>query len=90
MSTSVVPVLRDLGAGELVPPSAAAWSSSAPQTVSEQCTRADDNVGQLHGASFPEDAFVFPSLVRPLSAEAYGSDFAADHRNSQISTMSAT
>lgn len=90
MSTSRVSVLRGLKAGEVAPPSAAAWSSSAPQTVSEQCTRADDNVGQLHGASFLENAFIFPSLVRPLSAEAYGSDFAADHRNSQISIMSAT
>ena len=90
MSASVVPVLRGLGAGEVAPPPAAAWSSSAPQTVSEQSARADDNVGHSHGASFlPEDAFIFPSLVRLAGADAYGSDFAAVGYHSQTSTLSA-
>ncbi len=84
MSASVITVLRSLGTGEIAPPPAAAWSSSAPQTVSEQCTRADDNDLQFNGpSSSPEDAFIFPSLVRPLGAKAYGSDFAADRRSSQ-------
>ena len=84
MSTSVISVLRSLGTEEIAPPPAAAWPSLAPQIVSEQCTRADDNVLQCNGpTSSPEDAFIFPSLVRPPGAKAYGSDFAADHCNSQ-------
>ena len=84
MSASVISVLRSLGTGEIAPPPAAAWSSSAPQIVSEQCTRADDNNLPFNGpSSSPEDAFIFPSLVRPQGAKAYGSDFAVDHRKTQ-------
>ena len=89
MSASAVSVLSSLGTGVIAPPPAAAWSSSAPQTVSEQCTRADDNDLQSNGpSSSPEDAFIFPSLVRPIGAKAYGFDLAADHRSSRLSRMS--
>ena len=84
MSASVTTVLRRLETGEIAPPPAAAWASSAPQVVSEPSTRGDKDDLQYIGASaFPEDAYVFPSLVRPPGAKAYGSDFAAEHRNPQ-------